>query len=134
LVHHVNDSDLFVDDDNGWRGEDDSGNSEESYNEEEFGNTVEGSSTTHPKFGIIPKFRHIYEVKCVPVENVLTQEEEIKQHCRMLVLKCPCKYHMRMGIPCRYMASIIKSIENLFKIYFEGFPPASVMLCWLLLY
>jgi len=50
------------------------------------------------------------------------------------VLACSCKYHNRMGIPCRHISSVIKGTKEISNIYNNGFPLLSVKAYWLLSY
>ena len=116
LVHHRNDSASFGDDES-WEGDwlnDDADNP---------GDTNLSSGQGPKKFGIIPKFRRIFEVS-VAADHLPGR----------LVLKCKCEHHNRMGFPCRHIASVIKANNNLKNIYPNGFPLASVRLYWHLSY
>ena len=66
------------------------------------------------KFGVIPKFRRVYEVRIN----------------EMNCLSCSCLKHSRMGYPCRHIGSVMKNDASFKLCYAAGFPLTSVIVFW----
>jgi hypothetical protein len=72
-------------------------------------------NNSKPKFGPLPRFTRVYEVKVCPDK---------------MVFGCTCSNQGRMGMPCRHIAAICIANEFILGKDPTGFPLSSVRIFW----
>jgi hypothetical protein len=108
VIHH---SETAHSNFNSWSDDDEDTDSDE----EEKEDPISDNDGASKKFGPIPRFTRVYEVKVDMETNVFG---------------CSCCNQERMGMPCRHIASVCLDDETILGPDPKGFPLTSIRIFW----